>query len=189
MSFSRAAMVVCLSLMGLFAASARANIVTNGGFETGDFSGWSTAAAPAGSDFSVFAQPHSGAFSVKFSADAGQHDTMLQVLPTTSGQQYTLEFWVLNYGVGDDSLQVLWEGGTALDLTPVSTPLESWEFISVPLAATANGSELRFRVFDTISTVLIDDVSVQPVPEPATVAMTIIGGLLCIRRRRQSTRR
>jgi len=183
MSLSRVALIACLSLSGLFAASAQANIVTNGGFETGDFSGWSTAAAPVGSDFNVFAQPHSGAFSVKFSADAGQHDAIFQVLPTANGQQYTLEFWVLNYGAGDDSLQVLWEGGAALDLTPVSTPLESWEFISVPLTATANGSELRFRLFDTISTVLIDDISVQPVPEPATAALAIVGGLLCIRRR------
>ena len=62
------------------AGSARADLISNGGFESGTFAGWMTQSAPSGSFFSVRndspAGTHSGDYSAYFSA-SGPYDEML----------------------------------------------------------------------------------------------------------------
>ncbi len=174
-------------LVGVVAASANANLVVNGGFETGNFSSWNTQAAAAGSDFSVInGQSHSGSFSALFQADQNQYDSIWQSLNTVQGTSYTISFWVYNAGVGEDSMQVLWEGNTILNSTPINAPLEDWTEFSVNAMATTNGSDLKFKFYDGTAWAGLDDVTVTatPVPEPATMAVLGGGLLLLIRRRR-----
>jgi hypothetical protein len=105
------------------ASAAGANIVANGGFETGDFSSWGTTLGGPGTLLGVDSNfGRTGLHSVFFAATSPQDDEIFQILPTTMGLEYTIEFWVHNYGVGEDHLRLSWEGSPVLDMIPVASP-------------------------------------------------------------------
>ncbi len=176
-------MMILAAALALPVSTVRAELVVNGGFETGDFTGWGTQAAAAGSSFGVSATAHSGSSGVFFAAVSNEHDWIFQELPTEAGKSYLLSFWVHNLALEGDSLLVYWEGNEELNLTPVGTELENWVEITHPLQATMNGSELRFGGYDGPLVFDLDDISVTLVPEPATAALLALGGLALLRRR------
>ena len=71
-----------------------ANLIVNPGFETGDFTGWTTTPATSGSDFAVVPNPHSGAYAVSFAATGTDLDAISQTFATTPGTRYNLSFWL-----------------------------------------------------------------------------------------------
>jgi hypothetical protein len=78
-----------LSIGLLLVATARstsANLIVNGDFETGDFTGWTTTPAATGSNFGVTTLPPAhdtlGAF---FSATGSDFDAISQTFATTPG--------------------------------------------------------------------------------------------------------
>jgi len=77
---------------------AKANLITNGGFETGNFTGWGAAnASVVGTAFGV--APHSGSFQ----AELGTPNTpvfMSQSVGTTPGQSYTIDFFAATANIG-----------------------------------------------------------------------------------------
>ncbi|MBL9148889.1 MAG: carbohydrate binding domain-containing protein [Phycisphaerae bacterium] len=164
---------------------ASADLVTNGSFQTGDFSGWTVTNAPVGSNLSVAAGGYLGPFAAYFQGTGPGYDGIAQTLATSAGTEYTVSFWILNNGVGDDSLLIDWEGATVFNQSPVEAPLESWSFVSFNVSAGLNGSELRFRGFDSISSFAIDDISVVAVPAPGAFALA---GALGLARRRSRRR-
>src|SRR5439155_18541489 len=102
-SFIAIVVVVAAIVIGLANGSAIAvpcgsisgNLVTNCGFETGDFTGWTVSPAPSGSNFgggSGFS--HSGSFAAFFEGDGPADDTITQSLTTTLGGLYTVKFWL-----------------------------------------------------------------------------------------------
>ena len=107
-----------VSLLGLgITQSARANLITNGGFETGDFSGWTV----FGTDNDVvgaepFTLPHSGKFQALFGfAD----NSITQNVTTTPGSSYVITFWLapdVRQG-GLPSVSVNWGGSTIFAFT------------------------------------------------------------------------
>ena len=93
-----------------------ANLVTNGDFETGDFTGWSVTHAATGSDIFVDLglgpDPTFGAF---FGATGSDFDSISQTFATTPGASYTLSFFyqVTNIGApipANNGFDVLWNG-------------------------------------------------------------------------------
>ncbi|MBL8745142.1 MAG: hypothetical protein JNK58_02170 [Phycisphaerae bacterium] len=138
-----------------------ANLVVNGGFETGNFSGWSTAPAPSGSLFSVAFVPHSGTYGVSFGATGGQFDSIWQYIPTAAGSRYTLSFWIFNSGIGNDGFTVEWGTEFLVYQAPVTYP-GAWTRVTFAVTGTAPSTFLRFRAFDGPASILLDDVSVEP---------------------------
>jgi len=174
----------------LAAGSARADLIVNGGFETGDFTGWEIWMAPLGSMFGLSNDAnlaHTGNYSFYFAGLGGEPDAIYQIVPTVAGQQYRLTFW-LNYdSTFGERFRVSWEGTTVLELTPVEMT-NGWKEYTLQLTATASGSELRFAGNDFRSYIRLDDVSlveVAAVPSPASAALGVIGaGFVLLRRRR-----
>src|SRR5262245_59353174 len=107
-----------LVLATFFAGAAQANLVTNPGFETGNFTGW----ALSGDTSFVFVDkfsPHSGSFGAALGT-VGSTASITQTLATTAGVSYDIEFW-LNTAVTPNFFSVSF-GGIVLDsLTNITT--------------------------------------------------------------------
>ena len=70
-------------------------LIANGGFETGNFSGWTTLPASSGSDFGVNSNyPNSGTKDAFFGATGQYNDSIMQTLPTVEGQSYKIDFYL-----------------------------------------------------------------------------------------------
>ena len=86
------ALVLCATAL-VFCNAARADLVTNGSFETGDFTGWTqfgntgfsgvtcSGGAPGGSCFAFF-------------GPVGSNGGISQTLTTTPGTQYTVSYFL-----------------------------------------------------------------------------------------------
>jgi len=168
-------------LAAAFAASANTNLVVNGGFETGDFTGWTvsdTSLTTAGS-----LGPHSGIHE----ADLGNRSlsTLQQSIPTVAGTAYTVDLWIGRLGqlAGGDafSLAVGFAGTTFVNLTALTLPLNSpYAEYSASIIAASASSPLIITYVDQPSYILIDDVSVTAaVPEPAE-GLLMLSGLVFV---------
>ncbi len=186
-SFVRTSVLaVVVSTAASQTASAGANLVTNGSFETGDFTGWSTVAAGVGSNFTVQSgSGWDGTHAALFSATGGQYDQIFQDLNTEVGQTYLLEFWIMNLGLENDGLLVKWGNQTLLD-GPVQSELETYVYFSFEVTALSSLTELRFGGFDGSAGFYLDNISVTLIPAPAGLAMLGIAGLSAGRRRRRA---
>jgi hypothetical protein len=142
------------------------NLVTNGGFETGDFTGW-TLNASSTKVAKTLGLVHSG----KYSANLGQSKTLgwlSQTLATSAGQTYQISLWLRNKknnrGATPNEFQVQWEGMTLFDR--VNIPYGAWTNLQFTVTATNSGSLLRLGFRDDPYYLGLDDVSVKPVVAP-----------------------
>ena len=74
-----------------------AELVQNGGFETGNFNVWTVTPASSGSLLAVngsLRYPHTGTYAASFGAVGTQDDSISQTLATVAGQSYTFSFWL-----------------------------------------------------------------------------------------------
>lgn len=181
------AVAVCLGCMG---AGARAEYITNGGFETGDFSGWTLSGETAAlgvlplvqntGSYGVYAGPENapGILSQSFSAPAGEALTVSFFLSSSSGTT--------------NRLQVIWNGTVIADRADIPAGLYTEYSYAV---SSAGSNTLGLGLLNPSSFFSLDDVSVAaatsvaPVaaPEPATLALlgTAVAGLSVLRRRRR----
>jgi hypothetical protein len=81
---------------------AKANLITNGDFETGDFTGWTVTHAPSGSGIFVDHGPGPDTtFGAVFAATGTGLDAISQTFATTPGASYTLTFFYQVVAGGD----------------------------------------------------------------------------------------
>src|ERR1022692_381428 len=81
-----------IAMLASIALRAHANLVVNPGFETGNFTGWTTIGSTAFMSVST-SNPHSG----QFAADLGPQNTdsgLEQLITTIPGHSYVVSFWL-----------------------------------------------------------------------------------------------
>jgi hypothetical protein len=180
-------------------ANANPNLIVNGGFETGTltpdwaltpggpFDGVCANGFPAGA---AICTTHSGTYAMTFGLN-GAEDYLSQTFATTAGARYNLSFFLANdnpTGVPIEDFDVLWNGASIFSLASpqISFPYTEQAFSN--LVATSGLTTLTFVARHDPSQWFLDDVAVEAVPEPASLALAGLGflALSFVRRRRAS---
>ncbi|HEY5035563.1 MAG TPA: carbohydrate binding domain-containing protein, partial [Chthoniobacterales bacterium] len=151
------------------------NLVQNPGFETGDFPPWVDSGDTSFSSVSSN-NPHTGTFSAQMGPSSS--DGFLdQTIPTTIGQNYTVDFWLSNSDdTNNNDFSASFGGVTVLSLT--NADQFGYTEFTMNVTATSSSSDMHFAFYNPPSYWYLDDVSVTAaVPEPTTVALIAFGAL------------
>jgi hypothetical protein len=185
----RLARVIALTaaLLGAFSVCAHANLLTNPGFETGDFTGWTLSGNTGFTGVST-GTAHSGTFAA-FLGAVGSLDFLSQTVPTTPGQSYAISFWLLSDGGTPNEFDVEFGGVTLFDQHNI--PQQGYTLHTVVGTATAATTVVAFSSRDDPGFLWLDDTTVDPVGRvPAPMTLLLVGAGLAVtatlRRRRRS---
>ena len=164
--------------------------MTNGSFETGDFTGWTqvgnTGFTGVTGNFGGI-NPEDGSYQAYF-GPIGSLGGISQDLATVAGQDYDISFSLSNFG-GTPSEYSVQFGSTVLTdvINPLPFGYTELTFVGTATAA-ITGLTLSFQ--QNPSYFLLDNVVVtSAVPEPSTLisgSMAVLIGLGCAWRRRKS---
>jgi hypothetical protein len=170
---------ICVIAAGIAAVAPQAhavNLIVNGDFGTGDFSGW-TASANSYPMYIVAAPTEGGsAYAAQIAGYTFNPDTLSQVVSDTSGQSYTLSFWVYqsppNLTASDTSFNVDWNGTVFTQPIPSGIGYQNYT-----VTVTGTGLDnLTFVAANNPGFTYLDNVSLSTgVPEPSTWAMMLAG--------------
>jgi hypothetical protein len=178
----------------LFAeASARANLIVNGGFETGTLSPWSKT-----NNVSVVTSgPHTGTNDALFSQIASPSFNSLSQTISTSTGNFDLDFWLLynnSSSANNQEFKVTFDGVTIIDLiTQLNSGGGGYVHIQQSGITSAHVNPLlTFQSVNPAFFMRLDDVNLVavPVPEPSSLTLAGFGVLgfvtFQIRRRQRS---
>jgi len=178
------------------------NLITNGGFEMGapggvgfgGMTGWApvnetTAHYNSGAAYTFLddgsysyqiavSGPHSGNYMADFGS-VGMATGIKQTIATTTGGTYDVSFWLAN----DDGANpqkgsftsILVTFGSATLINTNTQPEFGWTFYDYLVTASGPSSTLMFDIQQDPSYYYLDDVSVNQVPEPASLALLCSG--------------
>ncbi|HUP08840.1 MAG TPA: PEP-CTERM sorting domain-containing protein [Caldimonas sp.] len=172
----------------LLVGAVHANLVTNGGFETGNLTGWSLTGNTSfigvqcpGPSSAVQSGNCSGFF-----GPVGSLGGIAQTLATVAGATYDISFWLSSDGGIPSQFVFNWDGG-APELSLSNMPASGFVQETFHLAASSTNTSLSFSFRDDPGFIYLDTVSVTQVPEPGTLALAVLalGGLAATRRRKQ----
>jgi len=158
------------------AAAAGVNLVTNGSFETGDFTGWTR----SGNDLSVQTNfdysPEDGTyFALLGSSPLGD---ISQSISTNIDDTYQLTYYLASDGQIPNEFQTIVGGNTLNDLTNIAS--QSYTEYTFDFTATSTTTQIEFGEYDPPSYLALDNVSVvdtgaaSSVPEPLTTGGTLV---------------
>ena len=162
-----------------FSPCAPANLITNGDFATGDFTGWNVTHASSGSNLTVA----NGA--AVFAASGSRFDSISQSFATTTGTFYSLTFdlFISNafQNTPDTAFQVLFNGTVIFSSPNINAPLTTLTFTN--LQAIGSSTNLVFRGRrNTPGFIDLDNIDVTTaagvVPETGRSALLMAIGLL-----------
>jgi hypothetical protein len=174
----RAFLVLVVAMVILDAVGqTRADLIVNGGFETGDFAGWtinanSTAVVSNHDNF----LPHSG----QYFAILGNYPglgMLSQDISDTAGQNYDLSMWVGSDGNRPNEFKVEWNNTVLYDQTNLpDTRSNSDQYNLWSFTVAGTGSDTLTLFEESRNFLALDDVSLSPkaasaVPEPSNLTL------------------
>jgi hypothetical protein len=133
-------------------------LVQNGGFESGNFGGWTK----SGNTSSTFVSTdtnyvHSGTYGADLGPD-GPSGFLSQTIATVPGQSYQLSLWLYCNDLGFHVFQVSWDGTDIFDQTNFFP--NGWTNLHFSVNATSTSTLLQFQFVDDTTFLGLDDVSV-----------------------------
>jgi hypothetical protein len=161
---------------GTLTIAGTGQLVQNGGFETGDFTGWTltgnaiTASNDNGDPTSIdIYVDRTYAHSGNHGADLEPYLTLgylSQNLPTSAGQMYLLSLWLDSSANNEipNEFSVAWNGATLFDKTNLGAT--GWTNLKYGVAATTTNTLLKIGFRDDVYSLGLDDVSVVPLVSP-----------------------
>jgi len=153
------------------------NLVQNGSFETGDFTGWSQTGLEevTSGAFSVYSGAQDGMFYSVW-GNVGGDGSISQTIADQAGSQYTLSFWFASNGDNPSDFKVSWDGTVLLDLTNPNTGIP-WSQFSFQVSGTGSDT-LTFTGGDDPAWMALDNISVVQsgsgtgtTPEPSSLVL------------------
>ena len=159
------------------------SLVQNGGFEAGNFTGWTqsgnTAFTSVTSGNSSFV--HSGTYGAELGPSSSL-GYLSQTLTTSPGQAYLLSFWLSNPQAGSsqhyEQFQASWNGTTVTNL--VNPGVLGWTAFNYIVTATGTSTVLQFGFRNDPYNFGLDDISVTPGFAPVITAqptnLTVLSG-------------
>ena len=167
----------------LFVAArfASANLITNGDFQTGDFTGWTVTPAATGSFIAVDHGPGPDTtFGAFFGATNTDFDSISQIFATTPAASYTLTFFyqVTNLGVpipANNKFDVLWNGvSIGAGLFPQTDVNPGFGTFTFTEKATGTSTTLVFEGRNAPSFDFLDNVSVTVPDSGSTFGLLLL---------------
>ncbi|GAB2890528.1 hypothetical protein GCM10027046_18980 [Uliginosibacterium flavum] len=168
-----------------FTANAQQNLVVNGDFETGNFTGWTKSGNTSLSDVIANSVTSNSTY-VWRSGATGSLNYISQNLATTVGGLYTLSFDVFNSATSNQTFEAWFDGALVYSF---SNEVQNWTNHGFAnLVATGLSTELKFGVRNDPSFTRLDNIGVTAVPEPGTYAMLLAGlGILGLSLKRRAS--
>ena len=175
--------VLVLGTVGF--AHAGSNLVTNGSFETGDFTGWTlsgdttfTGVCDVSTCPGGFA-PEDGNYAAYF-GPVGDTATISQTIATTPGDEYSLSFFLANPVGGTPNYFSVTFGNSSFSFTNFGVAF-GWQQFTLTTVATTDQTNLSFTFRNDPSYWFLDNVTVQQsggsTPEPGTLVLFGSGAL------------
>jgi len=165
-----------LAIIAVPAAASAQNLVINGGFETGDFTGW-TAASESYLEQVRDTYAASGTYAGEIAGYAYNPDTLTQQIATGAGQVYHIQFdylWDITEPDTLNSLTLSWNGDQIFGQANVVDNSYVWHHFDGLVTGTGS-DQLQFAAANDPGYAWVDNVSLSAAPEPAAWAMMVAG--------------
>ena len=193
---------IAFLVSSLLVGTAQAELVSNGDFETQNFTGWTQSGDSSTNFVTDFTTPaHGGSWSALLGPDGTNGlGNLSQTLATINHQAYTVQFDLVSlagYPGNQSAFLASFGAKSLIGVTNQPAPVNvldgddlastDWAHYSFVAVATSKNTDLTFSFSNQTAYFGLDNVSVVAVPEPDEYVLILLGaGLVTFQVRRKN---